>query len=115
MIIKKWQNTSADLDDYLFPFLVNSTTPLKRQSDTKQFIRMVNNYLKEIAIQLGIDKPITTYYARHSFATRLKRIGTSTEKISESLGHSNIRTTSSYLDSFDDDSKKELALSLIPS
>lgn len=113
-IIEKWQNTSNDLDDYLFPFLVNSTTPLKRQSDTKQFIRMVNTYLKEIAIQLEIDKPITTYYARHSFATRLKRIGTSTEKISESLGHSNIRTTSSYLDSFDDDSKKELALSLIP-
>ena len=76
---------------------------------------MVNKYLKEIVVQLGIDKPVTTYYARHSFATRLKMLGKSTEVISESLGHSNIKTTTSYLDSFDDDSKKEIALSLRPS
>jgi len=41
--------------------------------------------MKQIAIELGIFKPITTYYARHSFATILKNSGVSTEFISEAL------------------------------
>ena len=114
-IIEKWRCDNENPDDYVFPFISKSSTPIKRQADTQQFIKMVNKYLKEIVVQLGIDKPVTTYYARHSFATRLKMLGKSTEVISESLGHSNIKTTTSYLDSFDDDSKKEIALSLRPS
>ena len=114
VIIQKWQASGNNQDDYLFPFIQNLASPIKRQADTQQFIKMVNKYLKEIVAQLGINKQVTTYYARHSFATVLKRSGVSTEVISESLGHSNIHTTTSYLDSFDDDSKKELALSLIP-
>jgi integrase len=113
--IEKWQSVGYNPDDYLFPFMAKVSTPIEKQATTHQFIKMVNKHLKEIMNKLGIDKPVTTYYARHSFATRLKRSGVSTEVISESLGHSNIQTTSSYLDSFDDDSKKELALSLIPS
>jgi integrase len=114
-IIEKWQSEGENVDDYLFPFMSKASTPIEKQATTHQFIKMVNKHLKEIMYKLGIDKPVTTYYARHSFATVLKRSGVSTEKISESLGHSNIHTTSSYLDSFDDDSKRELALLLIPS
>jgi len=113
-IINKWRSSSTAPDDYIFPFLAKSLTPEKRHTDTQQFIKMVNKYLKDIITKLEIDKPITTYFARHSFATMLKRSGVSTEIISESLGHSNTRTTSSYLDSFDDDTKRLIANMLIP-
>ena len=59
--------------------------------------------MKRIANKLEIDKPVTTYYARHSFATVLKRSGAQIEMISELLGHSNVQTTENYLDSFEND------------
>lgn len=58
---------------------------------------------------MDIEENITTYTARHSFSTVLKRSGVSTEFISESLGHSDLKTTENYLDSFEDDIKHEYA------
>ncbi len=69
---------------------------------------MVNRYIGKIVKEVAINKHVTTYSARHSFATVLKRKGISTEVISESLGHKSVKTTASYLDSFDDDTKKEI-------
>ena len=65
--------------------------------------------MKEILFSLGIDKKATTYVARHTFSTVLKRLGASTEFIQEALGHTNIKTTEHYLDSFDRETKRELA------
>jgi integrase len=48
-------------------------------------------------------KPITTYYARHSFATILKNSGVSTEFICEALGHTSLQTTKNYLAGFEQD------------
>jgi len=39
----------------------------------------------------------------------LKKSGASTEQIQEALGHTDIKTTESYLDSFDKETKRELA------
>lgn len=111
-IIDRWKNDDNSSDNYLFPILSHGLTPYKEQALIRQFTKMVNKYLKLITKDVGIEKPVTTYYARHSFATVLRRGGTSTEIISESLGHSNIRTTSSYLDSFDDDTRKEVMANL---
>lgn len=73
----------------------------------------MNKALKSIAGDLKIDKTLTTYTARHSFSTVLKRSGASIEFISESLGHSSVKTTLFYLDSFEDDRKKEYARTLM--
>jgi site-specific recombinase XerD len=69
--------------------------------------------MKIILANVGIDKKVTTYVARHTFSTVLKRSGASTEFIQEALGHSDIKTTENYLDSFDREIKKELASQLI--
>ena len=58
-------------------------------------------YLNEIGESLGIELKITTYVARHSYATVLKRAGVSTAIISESLGHSSEKVTQIYLDCFE--------------
>ena len=59
--------------------------------------------MKQIARKLGLDKGVTTYFARHSFATVLRNSGVSTEFISEALGHSDIKTTQNYLAGFEQD------------
>jgi site-specific recombinase XerD len=69
--------------------------------------------MKQIGKKLKIEKDITTYTARHSFSTVLKRSGASIDIISEALGHSNVRTTESYLDSFEEDTIKKFSASLV--
>jgi site-specific recombinase XerD len=64
--------------------------------------------MKAIAKKLGIDKPVTTYVARHSFATVLQRSGVSVEFIGDALGHGDIRTTKNYLAGFEDEHKREV-------
>jgi site-specific recombinase XerD len=56
--------------------------------------------LKFIGDKLGIAG-ISTYTARHSYASVLKRSGANIAYISESLGHSNLKTTENYLASFE--------------
>ena len=63
--------------------------------------KTINIYMKQIASEVGINKNVTTYFARHSFATVLKRSGVKIEMISELLGHSSVDVTESYLDSFE--------------
>ena len=72
------------------------------------FIASINDWMRKIRKQLGIEKNVTTYVARHTFSTVMKRSGASTEFIQEALGHTNIKTTESYLDSFEKEVKKNL-------
>ena len=69
--------------------------------------------MKNIGNDLGINIKLTTYSARHSFATALKRSGAPTEFISESLGHKDLKTTENYLDSFEDDMKESYQRQLL--
>lgn len=68
--------------------------------------KKLNKHLKTIAKELKFPDGllnITSYYARHTYATTLLRNGAQVEKISEALGHRDIKTTQNYLDSFGDD------------
>ncbi|GGD68591.1 integrase [Emticicia aquatilis] len=108
-IIDKWKNRSNNPDDYLLPILEPKVTP-KREKELIQYTnKLINTYMKRIGLKLGFEKMPLFYSARHSFATVLKRSGVSTEFISEALGHSNLATTQSYLDSFEDETKKQYA------
>ncbi len=102
-IIKIWGQRSINKDDYIFPHLNHQMTDEQKYKVVKQLVKTINKYMKQIARELEIKKEITTYTARHSFATVLKRSGATTEMISELLGHSSVIVTKNYLDSFEDD------------
>jgi integrase/recombinase XerD len=104
-IIKKWGNPPAVPETYLFPILEQGLSLREIENRIANFTRVINKYLKRIGEELGIPVKLTTYTARHSFATKLKN----SEKVSlsfimESLGHSSIKTTMDYLAGFEDDS-----------
>ena len=113
-IIKKWAVKQKDENSYIFPVLEKEISDLQKQKDKDQFIKTINKYMKLIGEDIGYDKPLTTYAARHSFATVLKRSGAPTEFISESLGHKSLQTTEAYLDSFEDSSRRKFMENLIP-
>jgi site-specific recombinase XerD len=102
-IIKKWGQHSIDKEAFIFPHLSKKPSPEEIRKVSQQLTETINLFMKRIAKKVGIDKNVTTYFARHSFATVLKRSGAKIEMISELLGHSNVGVTENYLDSFEND------------
>ena len=64
-------------------------------------IRDRNVALRDVAKRLKIKATVTTYVARHSFATVLKKSGVNIGIISEALGHHSLKTTQIYLGAFE--------------
>ena len=111
-VIKKWGNKTIDPKTYIFPILTNGITPERERHLIQLITRVINNHMKAIAKDLDIKSAVTTYAARHSFATVLRNSGASTEFISEALGHTNVKTTQNYLAGFEDEKKKETVKAL---
>ena len=90
--------------DYIFPIL-NGLDPKNISEQILQRIANKNQHsnagLKTIGQQIGLDYPLTSYVARHTFSTIGKKKGVPVEKISELLGHSSLKTTQVYLASFE--------------
>jgi integrase len=108
-IIDKYGNKPAFRNSYILPILSNGLDPERQRIAIDNTVRLINNEIKVIATNIGITANVTTYTARHSFATVLKRSGASMEFISESLGHHSLSTTENYLADFEMDKKREMA------
>ena len=102
-ILDKYRQPNAHSQDYVFPVLRRSVhiTAQQQYGRVQRTNKRINRYLKLIGEHLHLPITLTTYVARHSFATVLKRSGVSTSIISESLGHSSEKITQIYLDSFE--------------
>ena len=87
---------------YVFPILLkDKLSPTQIENRKKKTLQQYNKELKEIASICNINKPISSYVARHSYANSLKQKGISTDIISESMGHQNIAVTQAYLKELD--------------
>ncbi|MCL6217010.1 site-specific integrase [Zunongwangia pacifica] len=91
-----------DKKPYIFPIILREKlTPTQLNDRKRKTLSKFNKDLKELASLAEIDKPLTSYVARHSFANCLKQKGAGTDIISESLGHQDIKTTKAYLKELD--------------
>ena len=106
-IIDRWGNKTNN-ENYIFPYLSGKEDAEHRHKITKDLTKRINQRMKKIGEHLNIGN-ITTYTARHSFATVLKRSGANIAAISESLGHSDLKTTESYLASFEKEERQKNA------
>ena len=111
--INKYGNENKSPENYVFDILSNDMTAEKKQKRVKDFITNVNRRLKTLCKDNGLPESISTYWARHSYATNAIRKGASMEFIQESLGHGNLKTTQGYFAGFDSESKKEFATSIM--
>lgn len=94
VIMNKYKTKS----DFVFPVLQGDENDFLKY---KNKIRLVNKKLKIIGEKAKVSIPLTTYVARHSWATIAKRKNISTSIISEALGHKTEEITQVYLDSFE--------------
>lgn len=84
---------------YLLPILTKEGTSGYRQYQNA--LRRYNLHLHRLSALLGMKINLTSYVARHSWATAAYRQGIPVAVISESLGHSSEKVTYTYLASFD--------------
>lgn len=106
-IIDRWGNEPKP-GNYIFPYLTGEETARQQKVRTADVTRRINRRMKLIGEALGIDG-ISTYTARHSFATVLKRSGANIAYISESLGHNDLKTTEHYLAGFEKEEREKNA------
>lgn len=89
---------------YVFPIILREdSTPTQLEHRKHKTLKKYNKELKEIAKLCKIEDKITSYVARHSFATNLKQKGVSTDVISEAMGHQNLAITQAYLKELEND------------
>lgn len=102
-VIARYSDATVGNNSFIFPILSHfHQTEVQKVNRLHKVLAKVNGTLKEIGERIGLPIKLTTYVARHSYATVLKRAGVSTAIISESLGHSSEKITQTYLDSFED-------------
>jgi integrase/recombinase XerD len=106
-IINNHGSRAVGHDAYIFPVLTPARGEQANYAEIKQFVKMVNKHLRNIAKAVKITEKISSYTARHSWATISKNSGASTEYIKESLGHSNVLVTEKYLKSFESDTRRK--------
>lgn len=97
-IINRYKNKTTS-SPYLLPIL--SLTGEDGYKQYKSALRLYNQHLHTLSKMLRLNTPLTSYVARHSWATTAKDEGIAISVISESLGHTSEKVTHVYLASFD--------------
>lgn len=112
-IIEKYGNKNQHPSQLIFNIINEFQNIEEQQSKIKNFTKFINQNLKKFAEKNNITGEISTYWARHSFATNAIRNGASMEFISEALNHSNLKVTQGYFSGFEDNAKKEFMQNLM--
>ena len=102
LIINRYRHTNTFKNDFLLPTIKQVDDLIKLKADINQARKISNKHLTMVAGKCNIDKKITTYYARYTWANIARQLGYSKDMIAEALGHEyGNRVTSIYLDSYD--------------
>ena len=95
-IVDKYDTTGTP---YLLPVIRDTTKDARRQYKNAE--HLTNGRLKRIGKRLGLEIPLTTYVARHGWASIAKSKNIPVATISEAMGHDSEKTTRIYLASLD--------------
>lgn len=98
-IIDKYADCTKDTP-YIFPILTSSDAD-KSYRQYRTAINVYNRQLKELSKMLSADCRLTSYTARHSWATVARKHHAPISVISAGLGHTSEKTTQIYLTSLE--------------
>lgn len=112
-IINKWGREVIDKENYIFDIVSENDSFELARKKIQQFTKITNKWMKRIGVEPGFKISLTTYVARHSFATILVESGAPLAFASESLGHTSILTTQKYFAGFELSARMEYTKALI--
>ena len=102
----KWEKCMAEIvakypdnqTDYLLPIIQETGHERKQYYNA---LHLVNYRLKDLSKMLKLQRPLTMYVARHSWASAAKAKNVPLSVISEGMGHDSEMTTQIYLASLE--------------
>ncbi len=112
-VIEKYGNEDKSPNNFVFSIIDEAMKPEQIKPRIKAFTRFVNQHIKLLAKANELPEDISTYYARHTFATLSIQGGASMEFVREAFGHQNITTTQNYFAGFEDETKKQIVENLL--
>ena len=95
-IVEKYEN---QISEYLLPII--KPIPNKERTQYQNAMYLINRKLKTIGKMMGVQLPLTTYVARHSWTSAAKNKNLPISVISEGMGLDSEMTILIYLASFD--------------
>jgi site-specific recombinase XerD len=110
-IISKYGNQSKS--GFVFNIVSSQDTSQSQYYKIKNFTRFTNDHIKRVAKLNALPIDISTYWARHTFATQSIRNGATMEFISEALNHSDLSVTQNYFAGFEAETKKTFSNNLM--
>jgi len=112
-VIDQYGNSDKKTGNLIFNIIDMEGSPEAQYYQRKNFIRFVNQHMKNFAKSLGIEENTRSGLARHCFATKAITGGASMELVSGALGHNNLSTTKIYFAGFADEEKKKISKTLL--
>ncbi len=117
----KWERPMQEIVDkygdcgtpYLLPIIKNADADERRQY--KNAAHLVNDKLRKLGEKLGLSIPLTSYVARHAWASIAKSKNVPLATISEAMGHDSEKTTRIYLTSLDTSAVDKANMQIIKS
>ncbi len=106
-LVIKWEKPMQELIDKYDTASTPYLTPVIKKAGNDERLQYineahrVNRNLKKIGRMLGLENPLTTYVARHGWASIAKSKNIPVATISEAMGHDSESTTRIYLASLD--------------
>ena len=97
-IIDEYGNNTNNAEEYVFSVIKNNAN---EYTQYRTALGRTNRHLKIISAKLKIDPPLTTYTARHTWATLAREYGAPVSAISAGLGHTKEEMTLVYLKELD--------------
>ena len=107
LLFVKWEKPMQELidkyDTFDTPYLLSviRNNGVDEWHQYQNAAHRINRNLKQIGKQIGLDNPLTTYVARHAWASIAQSKNIALSVISEALGHDSEQTTQIYLSSLD--------------
>ena len=107
LLFVKWEKPMQELidkyDTFDTPYLLSviRNNGVDEWHQYQNAAHRINRNLKQIGKQSGLDIPLTTYVARHAWASIAQSKNIALSVISEALGHDSEQTTQIYLSSLD--------------
>jgi len=94
--------------EYLFDIIDDHDDAATRQKKIDNKTSSVHKQIKKLAKALEIDSGLSFVWGRHSYTTNVHKAGVDIKAISETLGHTSLKTTENYIDSLQDENQSKI-------
>ncbi len=107
-ILDKIVSRHSGTGKYLFDIIDDHDDAATIQNKIDKKTSSVHKQIKKMAKVLEIDPGLSFVWGRHSYTTNVHKAGVDMKAISETLGHTSLKTTENYIDSLQDENQSKI-------